>query len=171
MLNRRSRVAVVTALCAVVAGCGLAPWLGRDHAAEAAGLDPAGLVDLGGSAVAARRAGGRVELVFVHQSEGEWTASVINAHLEPQTDWSVHLLSYGGDTGLEWNSFVYGVAPSGAERIAIAVLESSGGKVHGGTWVVAVREKDLAPDDLTWEFLDREGAVVREGHGIGPPEA
>jgi hypothetical protein len=66
---------------------------------------------------------------------------------------------------------MYGVAPQDAEQIAIVGMETTGGQVHRGTWVVAVREKDLAADDLSWEFLDREGAVIREGHGIGPPEA
>jgi hypothetical protein len=171
VLNGRSRVVVVTAFCAVVVGCAPAPLAARNEAAAAAGLDPAALVDLGGSAAAARRAGGRVELVFVHQSEGEWTASVVNSHPEPRTDWSVHLLTYGGDTDEEWNSFIYGVAPAGAERIQIAGMESAGGQVHRGSWVVAVREKQLAPDDLGWKFLDRGGAVIREGRGIGPPAA
>ena len=46
-----------------------------------------------------------------------------------------------------------------------------GGEVIDGAWLITLRDKGLAPDDLHWRFLDPSGTVLASGTGVFPPEA
>jgi hypothetical protein len=78
---------------------------------------------------------------------------------------TVHLLTHGGETGSEINSFVFGSAPPGAVSVTVGPGEVLGA-VTSGTYVVGLRPKDILPDGITWRFQDGAGAVVASGIGI-----
>ena len=79
----------------------------------------------------------------------------------------VWLYSAGGDTGDEWNTYVFGIASPDVSRVEVEGVDGVGGQVADGAWVIASREKDLTPDDIDWRFVDPYGAVLASGHGIG----
>lgn len=152
-------------LAALAAGCSAERMPDGPAAAEVAPLERAA-VQLGGESVAAQVLRGRVRVVML-TGEGRVIAS------SPATEGrdSAHLLSYAGATGSEWNSFFYGTARPGVARVEVVGLDGRGGEVVDGAWIIAFRDRDLAPDDVAWRFLDRDGTVLREGRGIFPPDA
>lgn len=120
-------------------------------------------------AVAARPAGDDVEVVaFTAVTGSGWSAEVIASG--GGGEMSTHLVTMGGETGEEWNSFLFGRAPEGASRVVIDGLIGSGGQVANGTWVLAFRHRDLVPSQLTWMVLDAIGGVIASGTGITPEE-
>jgi hypothetical protein len=141
-------------------------------AAAQLGLDPAAVLDVGTAAVAPSAGpDGRVAIVAVHQRDGEWVATPITASPGRAGSDSLHLFSYGGSTGEEWNTFVFGTAAPGTIRVEVAGFpDQRGGRVVGGAWIIALREKDLSPQDIRWRFIDDDGSA-RSGTGIFPPDA
>ena len=120
-----------------------------------------------GFAVAARRAGGGVEVVaFAEVTGGGWAAEVIAGGRDGEM--TAHLVTAGGETGQKWNSFFFGTAQAGASRIVVDGFAATGGQVADGAWVMAFRERDLAPHELTWRVLDANGGVIDSGTGITP---
>lgn len=116
-------------------------------------------------AVAARPAGDDVEVVAVTAVTGSgWSAEVIAGG--GGGEMSTHLVTMGGETGQEWNSFFFGAAPEGASRVVVDDLIGSGGQVEDGAWVLAFRHRDLVPHQLTWRVLDAIGGVIASGTGI-----
>jgi len=101
-----------------------------------------------------------IHLVFVDGGGG--TSS------EPDGDPPhVYLLSSGGETGAVYNSWVYGIAPPGAATFELAGAQDAlGGQVVDGTFVVALKAKDVRPADLHWTFRAADGSVVMTGAGI-----
>jgi len=81
---------------------------------------------------------------------------------------TVHLFSTGGQSGRTYNSFVFGLAPPGAVSVHLAGLDGIGGTVDGGLYVIALREKDLLPQNIAWNFQAQSGAVIAEGSNITP---
>jgi hypothetical protein len=80
---------------------------------------------------------------------------------------TVHLSSYGGQTGLAYNTFVFGLAPAGATRFEIVPAgQALGGEVVEGVFLVALRAKDVTPQQLNWEFISEDGSVIERGSGI-----
>jgi hypothetical protein len=104
------------------------------------------------------RAAGRLHL---------WIGNDVTSQAET-TPPTVHLISYGGETGLTYNSFVFGTAPPGAVRVELAGFQAIGGDVKGGAYVLAVRDKEVLPTQLNWTFLAAGGAVVLKGSNITP---
>lgn len=119
-----------------------------------------------GFAVAARRSGSDVEVVAFQETGGDWDVQVLAS--APADEVSAHLVSMGGDTGDEWNSYLYGTAPASASRVVVAESVTAGGQVTDSAWVLAFREKDLHPDQLSWSVLDATGAILHSGSGITP---
>ena len=78
---------------------------------------------------------------------------------------TVHLYSQGGVTASQVNSFVFGEAPSGADRVEI---RPGGFQAHvkSGLYLVGLPDRDLQPSALVWTFLDAFGRVIAEGSGI-----
>ena len=141
-------------------------------AAARLGINPADLVDAGSAELAPMvRADGRVSVVAVHQRNGEWVADPIASSTGPVHADSLHLITYGGATGDEWNTFVFGTAAPGTLRVELANFpDQRGGTVVDGAWIIALREKDLTPQDIEWRFIRPDGEV-RSGVGIFPPDA
>jgi hypothetical protein len=142
------------------------------EAAAELGFDPVGVVDIGSAAVAPRlEPGGHVSIVAVHPRDGRWTASQLTSSPgAPGTD-SLHLITWGGATGEDWNTLVFGTAAPGTARVELdGFPDQRGGTVVHGAWVIALRAKDLDPTDLNWRFVDADGSV-RTGKGIFPPDA
>ena len=84
---------------------------------------------------------------------------------------SLHLISCGGATGEGWNTFVFGTAAPGTLRVELPNFpDQRGGTVVDGAWIIALREKDLTPQDIEWRFIGSDGEV-RSGVGIFPPDA
>ena len=81
---------------------------------------------------------------------------------------TVHLVAFGGETGRVYNSFVFGLAPSGASEVEFAGMDQLGGAVVNGLYVVAIKAKDINPIQLNWTFRDRAGAIVKQGSNITP---
>jgi len=140
--------------------------------AASLGLDPRGVVDIGTAAVGPLvQPDGRVTIVAVRPVDGAWSASPLTTSPgAPGTD-SLHLLSWGGATGEEWNTIVYGTAAPGTVRVVLdGYPDQRGGMVVDGAWVIALREQDLGPPDIRWTFIDADG-TTRTGTGIFPPDA
>lgn len=142
------------------------------EAAALLGLDPAAVVDVGTAALAPSAGpDGRVAIMAVHQRQGEWVATPITASPGLAGTDSLHLFSYSGETGEAWNTFVFGTAAPGTVRVEVAGFpDQRGGRVVDGAWIIALREKDLSPQDIRWRFIDRDGSA-RSGTGIFPPDA
>lgn len=120
-----------------------------------------------GFAVAARRTDSHVEVLsFSATADEEWEVGVIASG--PADGVTAHLVSMGGDTDDEWNSYLYGTAPGSASRVVVEGFATAGGQVTDGAWLLAFRQKDLHPDQLTWSVLDATGAIMHSGAGVTP---
>jgi hypothetical protein len=78
---------------------------------------------------------------------------------------TIHLYTYGGDSGRTTNSFVFGDAPPGAAMFRVS-LEGAQERVTSGVFLVALRLKDLTPSELHWTFLKADGTTLSSGSGI-----
>lgn len=136
--------------------------------AQRQGISAPALVRLSdGFAVAARPAGNRVDVVaFVADHGDGWSAEVIAGGSNGEM--TANLVTMAGETGQEWNSFLFGSAPNGASRVVVDTLGATGGQVVGGAWVLALRVRDVAPHQLTWRVLDPIGGVITSGAGLAP---
>lgn len=177
MVNRRIRELqplirslVLGAVTTLAIAC--QPTASAVEGAGRLGFDPAGVVDIGNAAVAPLvESHGRVSIVAIQWRDGEWVASRLSSSQGPVGIDSLHLIAYGGATGDEWNSFVFGTAEPGTVRIELSGYpDQRGGTVAEGAWVIALREKDVLPGDVEWRFIADDGAV-RTGVGIFPPDA
>ena len=108
-------------------------------------------------------------MYFVAEPNG-WSVQSIASSPVGDARESLNLISYGGDADEEWNTFVYGVAPAIVSRVRVVGYRAMGGQVSQGSWVIALREKDIAPADMRWEFVNADGALTDSGEGIFPPE-
>lgn len=159
------RAAAMVAAAFLMAGCQVLG--GRPELP----VQSAAVVDLGSEAVAARMIDGRVEVLVARPREsGEPGAAstIASSPARAGTD-TVNLMSYGGNTGEDWNTFVYGTAASGIARVELDLPGGVGGQVVDGAWLVALPDKEVAPDQLLWSFLAADGATVREGQGLLGP--
>ena len=138
---------------------------------RAKGLPPAAIVRLAADrAVAASVDGGRVRVTeFRTDEEDRWVVQEIANSDDGGGPSSANLFSLGGETGDEWNSYFYGTAPNAVSRVTVEGFAAEGGQVVEGAWVVVLREKDLIPDEMRWEFVDAFGGVIDSGTGIFPP--
>lgn len=93
------------------------------------------------------------------------TASEVSSGEDHPHEATVHLATYGGETGTAMNSYVWGNAPPRAVRVQLS-LGGVGGQVVDGLYVVALPDKEVRPDALRWSFLDAGGRAVEEGTGI-----
>ncbi len=134
-------------------------------------IQSAAVVDLGSDAVAAQLIDGRIEVLVATPREGgePGAASTITSSPARAGTDTVYLLSYGGNTGGDWNTFVYGTAASGIARVELDLPGGVGGRVIDGAWLVALPDKEVAPDQLHWRFLAADGGTVREGQGLLSP--
>ena len=167
-LTRSLVLVVVVALQSLACGAG-------GNAVDAAarlGIDPMTVVDVGTAALApAVGSDGKVTIVAIHRQDGEWVTSSLTSSPGPDGADSLHLFSYDGETGEEWNSFVYGTAGPGTVRVELEGFpDQRGGTVVGGAWIIALREKGTGPEDIRWRFIADDDAV-RTGTGIFPPDA
>jgi len=164
----RSVLLVAVALHAAACGPGANPV----SAAVDLGIDPAAIVDIGTAGVAPTiEPDGRVAIVSIREQDGEWVATPITASPGRAGADSLHLVSYSGATGEDWNSFVFGTAAPGTVRVELAGFAGQrGGRVVDGAWIIALHEQDVGPQDLEWRFVADDGSV-RTGVGIFPPDA
>jgi hypothetical protein len=125
---------------------------------------PAAVVAIAPDAAAARIEGTRLEVLIA--PAGGASIRAITSSYATRGRTSVNLLSYGGETGDEWNTFVYGTAVPGAARVDLDWPGGVGGAVVDGAWLVVPPDKDVRPDDLTWRFLDAGGTELVRGDGI-----
>jgi hypothetical protein len=101
-----------------------------------------------------------LELVFVNGGGGT------SAQFDGQAP-HIYLITYGGETGQTYNSYVYGVAPAGATSVEFAGFDAPlRSPIVGGTFLVALKEKEVKPSDLHWTFLSGAGAVILRGSSI-----
>jgi len=170
MVSRGLHVVLALAMVAL-AGCA-AP--GLEQQVRANGLTPDSLVRLSmDQAVAAMADGPRVAVLHFQRgrdNEG-WTVQEIAGATHGGAEASVHLFTLGGESGEEWNSYVFGTAPAEVSQVELDGFTGAGGQVVDGVWVLALREKDLTPDQVEWRFLDALGRVVTSGSGVGPPSS
>ena len=140
---------------------------------RAEGLAPAAVVRLEDDlAVVAVRDAGQVRVMeFAQTASGTWTKEPIATSATGTGASSAHLLSSGGDTGTEWNSYFYGTAPPSVSRVVLEDFDAVGGQVVDGAWVLVLREEDLTPDDMRWTFVDAVKRVIESGTGILPPDS
>jgi len=124
---------------------------------------PEAVIDLGSALAAARLSNGSVEVLVQDSSGTRSGASARPARADKNT---VHLASSGGDTGTEFNTYVYGTAVPGVSLVRLSGFDGLGGQIVDGTWVIVLREKDVTPTDLQWEFHAPDGSVRASGEGI-----
>ncbi len=160
---RRALFVLVTAVALVATACTARPI---DPAALLP-VKPTAVVRFGDAAGAALATQGRVEVWVARREGGEPTANPITASaaVPPLLD-RVLLVSYGGETGADWNTFVYGTAEPGTARVELDGFEGLGGQVADGAWLIVLRQKDVIPEQLHWRFLRADGTVRREGSGL-----
>lgn len=152
-------------LVASFAGCGRGE-IGDVVSAE--GLRGAAVVRLSaGFAVAARVRSDRVEVVAFIQSDGAWRAQQLASAAAGGRP-VVQLVALSGETGSRWNAFAFGTAGARVSRVRLVGLAGVGGQVVDGAWVIALRQRDLSPRLLAWEFLSARGGVLDAGRGITP---
>ncbi len=126
------------------------------------------VVHLGDSSAAAVMVDGTVEVMVA--VPGAASPSVITGGAGDAGLVSVRLLSYGGETGEAYNTFVFGTAPTGAATVALSwPADAIGGQVWGGAWLIALPDKDVTPEQLHWQFKAADGSVVAYGNGILTP--
>ncbi len=82
---------------------------------------------------------------------------------------SVKQFSVPADTGQLYNTFIYGRAPVGAKTI---VFDGFAGLVEfrSGLYIAALREADIDPATLRWQFLAQGGAIVLAGENVTPTD-
>lgn len=152
---------------AAIAGC---TGQSINQLVAADGLPSAALAHLGRDrAVAAKRDGDLVQVIEYRQEGSAWVRQVLATSQIADAEASLDLLSLGGDTGDEWNTWIYGAAPEEASRVEVTGFDGEGGRVIDGAWVLVLRQRDLTPADIEWRFLDPLGTVLESGTGIFPP--
>lgn len=119
-------------------------------------------------AVVAVRDGRAVRLIEFREEDGGWVRQELSRFGLGDAASGLHLQSLDGETGDEWNTFIYGTAPASASRVQVDGYDAEGGRVVDGTWVLALRDRGLRPDDIHWTFVDALGEVVDAGTGIFP---
>ncbi|HWP64126.1 MAG TPA: hypothetical protein VNO86_11715 [Candidatus Binatia bacterium] len=146
---------------------------GRPTIISLADIPPEQLVVLANDLrVGARIDSGRLDLVVAERDLfGTWTGHIITSTRATPGQDSLHLVSFGGQRDLTWNSYVFGTAAPGTTAVLVTGLEGAvGGEVVNGVWVIALPQKDLAPGDIHWTFLRADGSR-RTGEGTFPPAA
>ena len=163
------RAGLVLAIALQVPACG--PGGSPVSVAAGLGIDPAAVVDVGAAGMAPMiEPDGRVAIVAIRVQDGVWVATPVTASPGRVGTDSLHLVSYAGATGEDWNTFVFGTAAPGTERVELAGFpDQRGGRVVYGAWIIALREQDVGPQDLEWRFVADDGSV-RTGVGIFPPD-
>jgi hypothetical protein len=163
------RSGIIVAVAWQAAACG--PAEGPVEAATRLGIDPATAIDIGNAAVAPSIGPAGISIVAIRDRDGEWIVSPITTSPGPVGADSLHLVSYGGATGEAWNSFVFGTAAPGTVRVELVGFQAQrGGRVVDGAWIIALRERDVSPQEIEWRFIGEDGSV-RTGVGIFPPDA
>lgn len=140
-----------------------------DHLGSVArrhGVSPSAIVRLDDAFAVGARANAGVEVVAFAAAGERWSAEVIAG--DSGGEMVTHLVTMGGDTAHQWNSFFFGTAPKGASRVVVESFTGTGGQVVDGTWVLAFRERELAPDQLRWRVLDAIGGTISSGTGLTP---
>lgn len=133
-------------------------------------IAPAAIVRLSDDwAVAAVRSTASVRVLGLRSQPSGWVLEQLASFEIKGAVASANLVSYDGETGLDWNTFVYGTAPRTVSRVEIEGYSGDGGQVVDGAWVIALREKGLGPSDVRWRFLSALGGVIDSGAGIFPP--
>jgi hypothetical protein len=97
-----------------------------------------------------------------------WLYGSEGTHVRPEGDPpNIYLVTFDGDTGQIYNSFVFGLAPPGATTFELTGQPGSiGGSVTQGVFVIAVKAKGLLPQQLLWTFRNPAGDIVARGTGI-----
>jgi hypothetical protein len=157
-----ARAAAIVAAALLLAGCQLLG--GRPQLP----VQSAAVVDLGSEAVAARLIDGRVEVLVATRGESGEPGAVSTITSSPAKAGidTLNLLSYGGNTGGKWNTFVYGTASPGVAKVELDLPGGVGSPVVDGAWLIALPDKDVVPDQLHWQFLGADGLTIREGDGL-----
>ena len=170
MVRSRLHIVLALAVAALLGGCFGPPTLAdriRDQH-----VSPDAVVRLSDDqAIAAKRDGSRVVVLNFSNTLRGWQTQEIASDTVGKEPSSLTLFTLGGQTNLEWNTFVYGTAPAQVSRVKLAGLDYEGGQVADGAWVIALRVRDVMPQDLHWEFVGATGGVVQSGDGIFPPKA
>lgn len=151
-----ARVIVLVTMTLAVTACFVVPGQATLPVPESA------IVDVGDDRAAARLADGNVQ-VLVETSDG---VSIITSSPARRGETTVNLMSYGGDTKEEWNTFVYGTAPNEVDRVELDWPGAVGGDVVDGAWLIALTDKDVTPDQLRWLLLGDTGVEIGSGTGI-----
>ena len=106
----------------------------------------------------------------IHLTLGDSSgAHEVNSHSVHQGSNSARLVTYGGETGSEWNSFTFGTAAPGVVTVHADMPDGVGGNVVDGAWVIASHAKDVTLV-LRYTFLDASGRVVEQETGVFPPD-
>src|SRR5262245_37935805 len=79
---------------------------------------------------------------------------------------TVHMVSFGGQTGGGANPIVFGSAPPGTAQVQLADGPVVGSSLESGVYVVVLAVPDLRPDLLRWSFLAGDGSVIAQGTGL-----
>ena len=154
----------------VLAGASSCLPTSLEQAVSGEGLSPAAIVRLSmDRAAVARRDDTDVEVIEFREEDGAWVTQRLARFAIGSGASSLNLVSLDGETGDEWNTWVYGTAPETVSRVNLLELDGEGGRVVDGAWLIVLRDRGLTPADIQWEFLDALGAIVDSGAGIFPP--
>lgn len=156
----------------VLAGASSCLPTSLEHAVSSEEMSAAAIVRLSmDRAAVARRDGTDVEVIEFREEDGAWVTQRLARFTIGTAPSSLNLVSLDGETGDEWNTWVYGTAPETVSRVDLIGLDGEGGRVVDGAWVIVLRDRGVTPDDIHWAFLDALGATVESGVGIFPPSS
>lgn len=160
-----------TMFCLLVAGCSDRVYYPTvDEAATAESIAVAGLAQVDDNHVigARRTADDRVELLgFQHDSEGWRLAQVEGRDLLGES-YAVQVAAAPATGG--WSgTYLFGVGGAGAVTLTLDRPDERGGDVIDGVWALVIDTADADPRTLAWRFLALDGAPLRIGTGILPP--
>ncbi len=158
-------------LCVLVAGCSDRVYYPTvEEAAAAESVAAAGLAQVDDSHVigARRAADDRVELLgFQHDGEGWRLAQVEERDLRGES-YAVEVAAAPATGG--WSgTYLFGIGGVGAVRLTLDRPDERGGDVVDGVWALVIDTAEADPRTLSWRFLAVDGAPLRIGTGILPP--
>ena len=138
-------------------------------------LDPQSMLVLDDATALAVRPGGGgigVELVtMVANGRGGWEVGTAASDAQTVDGGLVGMVSFEGDTGMNWNMFVFGTGPTNVASVRMLERQGRAELLDPAThaWVIALRHY-LPIDSMRWQLVDADGDVIYNARGLVPAD-
>jgi hypothetical protein len=167
----RITAGLATLLLILVAGCSARVYYPTvEEAARAHMVAESVLAQVDDNHVVGTRRGDddRIELLgFQRDADGWRLAQVEERELRGET-YAVQVAAAPATGG--WSgSYLFGTAGPGAVRVTFDREDERGGTVVDGVWALVIDVPEVDERTLAWRFLGLDGAPLRIGTGLLPP--